>query len=499
MAKRRPPQTLVAWLAAVAGARKQRPAIVSDGQEWSYGEFWARAGGIARHLLHDRGLAPGDRVAIAGANEPDYLAAYFGIQRAGCVVVPLNVLLDVASMREQLELVGASAAIVGEVDEEIREGLAATLPTFELAGLPQDDGGRLPSLSPSTSACILLTSGTTGRPKGVVHSQGTLLHATLQMASALPIEPDDRTLAFLPFYTAIGEQILPTLCCGASVRVLPGFDPEQVGLAARDCTTFDAVPTVMARLLDHAPLEHLARLRWILFASEPMPVSLLQRWWETLPEVETHQFYGMTEMLTMTVAGDRMLRREPATVGIPFPTSRLAAIAESGEEIADGSPGELICHSPARMVGYYGDPESTRATLTAEGAVRTGDLGRIDGDGRVFLTGRLKDLIISGGLNIAPAEIEAVAVRHPGVSAAAVVGIPDERWGETPVVVAVAARGNGLEAGELLAHCRQELKSFKRPSGAALIEALPSIGIGKSDKSLIRKQILDGEIDLVRA
>jgi acyl-CoA synthetase (AMP-forming)/AMP-acid ligase II len=131
--------------------------------------------------------------------------------------------------------------------------------------------------------------------------------------------------------------------------------------------------------------------------------------------------------------------------------------------------------------------------------MRTGDLGRIDERGRVFLTGRLKDLIITGGLNVAPAEIEAVACRHPGVAAAAVVGIPDPRWGETPVVVAVPAPGNGLTAGDVLAHCRGELASFKRPSGAGLIDVLPVTGIGKSAKAVIRRRILDGEIELVRA
>lgn len=500
MAASKSPQTLVAWIAAVARAQGRRPAIVSDEQRWSYAEFWDRARGIASHLLRDLSLQPGDRVAIAGTNEPAYLAAYFGIMRAGCVVVPLNVMLDMPAIRDQLALVEASAAIVGEVEDEMRDGLAEALPTFPLQGLDNDGNGYLPDLGPSSPASILLTSGSTGRPKGVVHTQGTLLHATMQMATALPYGAEDRNLAFLPFYTAIGEQILPTLATGGSVRVLPRFDAERVALAACDCTNFDAVPTVMARLLDNAPLENLAKLRWILFASEPMPVSLLQRWWDALPNVETHQFYGMTELLPMTFASDQVLRQQPSTVGVSFPTSRIVAIEETGAEIADGSSGELICRSPARMLGYYGDKETTAEAWTADGSMRTGDLGRIDAEGRVFLTGRLKDLIISGGLNIAPAEIEAVACRHPGVSAAAVVGIPDQRWGETPVVVAVAAAGsNGLDADALLTHCREELRSFKRPSAAALIDSMPSIGIGKSDKKLIRKQILDGEIELVRA
>jgi acyl-CoA synthetase (AMP-forming)/AMP-acid ligase II len=445
--------------------------VYGDGVTWSYEEVWARAGGIARHLLRDRGIEQGDRIALVGANTPAYLAAYFGVLRAGAVVVPLNAMLDVAELREQLALVGA-AYVLGDGLEE----------AIALRELPTQGTGRLPQLRPGDPACIFLTSGSTGRPKGVVHTQGSLLHMALQLASALPFGPEERSIAFLPFFAA-AEQVLPVLCTGGSLDVLPGFDPERIARAARHATSFDAVPTVMARLLDQAPLEDLARLRWVSFASEPMPASLLRRWWDALPGVATHQFYGMTECVPVTVASDRLQREEPSSVGIPFPSTRLSAI-----------DGELVFRSPAQMLGYHGD-----TAHTADGAIRTGDLGRIDERGRVFLTGRLKDLIISGGLNVAPAEIEAVACEHPGVLAAVVVGIPDERWGETPVVVAVPTRGNGLAARDVLQHCRRELTSFKRPSAAALVDALPATGIGKSAKAVIRRQILDGEIELVRA
>jgi fatty-acyl-CoA synthase len=498
-ANRKAPQTLVAWLATVARAQGERPALIEDGEAWSYRRLWEEAGGIARRLTAKLGLAQGDRVGLVGANGASYLAAYLGIMRAGCVVVPLNAMLDAASMRDQLQLVGAAGVIAGELAEEVREGLAEEAPTWSLRTLERERCGNLPRLSPLTPACILLTSGSTGRPKGVVHTQGTLLHAALQMAAALPFERDERNVAFLPFYASIPEQVLPTLCSGGSLEVLPRFDAERVAAAARGATSLNAVPTVMARLLDQAPHDALANLRWVSFASEPMPVSLLERWWDALPGVETHQFYGMTELLTWTVANDRVLRAEPSSVGVPFPTSRLWAVDEAGDEVTDGGSGELVCHSPARMLGYHGDEEATAASRTAEGAMRSGDLGRIDERGRVFLTGRLKDLIISGGINVAPAEIEAVAIRHPGVSNAAVVGIPDERWGETPVVVAVPTSVGGADAATVLAHCRAELTSFKRPSAAAVVDSLPSTGIGKSAKSAIRRQILDGEVDLVRA
>lgn len=494
-----PPRTLVGWIGAVAAAQAARPALFCADEYWTYGELWERAAGIARHLLHDRKLAPGDRVGIIGANERAYLAAYFGVLRAGCVAVPLNAALEIRALAEQLRLVGASAVVVGELAREAADGLAAALPVWRLADLPLTGSGRLPAISPAGPACVLMTSGSTGRPKGVVHTQATLLHAALQLGSAFPFTTADRNIAFLPFYAAIPEQVLPTLCTGGALDVLPRFDAEQVARAARHATTFDAVPTVMARLLADAPLADLANLRWIMFASEPMPASLLARWWEALPGVETHQLYGMTEVLPMTIASHRMLREEPASVGAAFATARLSVLDPDGHQIADGGAGEIVCRSPATMRGYFGDPEATAAVRSPDGAMRTGDLGRVDERGRLFLTGRLKDLIISGGLNIAPAEIEAVACRYPGVISAAVVGIPDARWGETPVLVAVPVPGNGVVAQDLLAHCSRELASFKRPSAAALVQALPATGIGKSAKAVIRRQILDGEIELVRA
>jgi acyl-CoA synthetase (AMP-forming)/AMP-acid ligase II len=222
-----------------------------------------------------------------------------------------------------------------------------------------------------------------------------------------------------------------------------------------------------------------------------MPPALLRRWHDALPGVEAHQFYGMTELVPATTASHRMLLEDPETVGIAFPTTLVSQ---------DEATGQLLVRSPAQMRGYYNDRAATKAALMPNGAFKTGDLGRIDERGRVYLTGRLKDLIITGGLNVAPAEIEAVACHHPGVGSAAVVGIPDARWGETPVVVGVARDGNGgLTADALLQHCRQGLKGFKRPSAAAVVESLPSTGIGKIAKNLLRDQIVRGEIALVRA
>lgn len=486
--------TLVGWIDAVASAQAQRPAIFDGSQEITYGEMWARAGGIAASLCADAAIPAASRIGLIGANEPAFLEAYLGILRAGHVAVPLNSMLDAESLLAQLEMAEAAAVVIGDVTVDLADALETYGHSLHLKKLwnestPVSHDARLPALTPDTQAMIIPTSGSTGMPKGVQHTQATLLHCALQIAAAMPFSSDDRNVCFLPFFASIPEQVLPSLCTGGSVDVLPRFDVERVADACRRATCFDAIPTLIGRLLDEAPLDALANLRWMFFASEPMPPALLRRWHEALPGVAAHQFYGMTELVPATVASHQMMLEDPTTVGVAFPTTR----------VTQDVTGELLISSPAQMRGYYNNAAATAGSLTEGGAIKTGDLGRIDERGRVYLTGRLKDIIISGGLNIAPAEIEAFASHHPLVGAAAVVGIPDPRWGETPVVIGVPREGAALGADALLDYCRQGLKGFKRPTAAAVVAELPSTGIGKIAKQLLRDQILKGEISIVRA
>ncbi|SDU46705.1 class I adenylate-forming enzyme family protein [Jiangella alkaliphila] len=490
------PASVVAWIDAVTRAQGERPALVHDGITWTYRDLWTRVEAVARHLL-STGLRPADAVGLMGANEPAFVVNYLAIMRAGGTAVPINGMLDGAAAGRQLASVDATRVFLGRVDAGVRDALAES---FRILPMDPDEPppgrGRLPVVGANSPAAIMLTSGSTGHPKGVVHTQGTMLHAVLQLTSVFPFRPDDRSVVFLPLYACIPEQVLPVLCTGGSLEILPRFEVDRVADACTRATTFDAVPTILSRLIEHAPLHKLATLRWVLFASEPMPVALLDRWWEELPGVEMHQLYGMTEVLPLSAAPHRLLRQDPASIGRAFPTTRLGVDPEH-----QGGPGggrELIGASPALMKGYYKDEIATKAAIDAGGGIRTGDLGHIDERGMVYLTGRSKDIIISGGINIAPAEIEAVAARHPAVERAIVVGVPSERWGETPVVVAVARPSSALTAGDLLAHCRSLLTTYKRPTGAGLIDSLPTTGIGKTAKDAVKKMIVNGEIDLVR-
>ncbi len=492
--------TLVGWLAAIAAAQPDRPALHGDGETWSWGHLWKRSQEIAAALIAADGFERGSRIGLIGANEPAYIAAYIGTLRAGGVVVPLNPMLSEAELVQAAEFAGLLGTVTGDVDAGRREALVTVATVWPLDELGSGGPVPLPNADPIAPACILLTSGSTGQPKGVVHTQATMLHAALQLATTFPFAPDERSVAFLPFFACIPEQVLPTLLAGGSVDCIRRFDEERVLRACADgATSFDAVPTIMARLLDSPGADRMGSLRWIMFASEPVPVPLLERWWDTLPGVAAHQLYGMTEMLTISWAEHRVLRDHPASVGHPYPTSRVRIVDPEGEPVPAGTAGEVTCASPAVMRGYLDDPAATKAGLTPDGAIRTGDLAYLDDSGLLHLKGRLKDLIISGGMSIAPAEIELTACRHPRVATAAVVGVPHPRWGETPVVVAVPAAGNTLTPADVLDFCRTELSGYKRPTAAALVDSLPQTGIGKIAKGVVRERVLSGEIQVVRA
>lgn len=486
--------SLVRWLGAVARARSQRPALIEGKLVMSYRELWDRSAAVARELLHD-GLRPGDAVGIIGANEAAYVVNYLGIIRAGGTAVPVSNMLDGQAVKSQLSFVNVRSVFLGHVQPDVHDAVTGSFRVRSMRQVSNGSSARLPNLGANSSCAIMLTSGSTGIPKGVIHTQGSMLHGALQLGSAFPFSPEDRGLVFLPLYACIPEQVLPTLCSGGSLEILPGFDIERIADACGRVTTFDAVPTVLSRLIETVPAEKLSKLRWILFASEPMPVPLLQRWWAEVPNVELHQFYGMTEVLPLTAAPDQVLRRDPSTVGYPFPTTSLTIDVDSTR--GDGS-GEVCGQTPARMRGYFESPEATSAVIGPDGAMKTGDVGRVDERGLLYLTGRKKDIIISGGINISPAEIEIVACRHPAVERATVVGVPSSQWGETPVVVAVARAGVHLTPNDLLDHCRSRLSGYKRPTAAGVVESLPTTGIGKTAKDAVRRQILNGEIDVVR-
>lgn len=490
--------TLVSRLAQVVAAQPRRPALFRGEEVWSYRDFWARAERVARSLL-ESGVPPGSRVGLVGRNSIDYVVAYVGIMRAGSAVVVPNPLLDADELREQLAHAEVAAILLGDALDSVGDELVELAGAVAISSLEAHGGEPLPGPDAGDAAVLIPTTGSTGTPKCAALTHAAMVHAADQLAAVFPVSREDVTVSFLPLHASIYEQVLPIMLSGGAVDVLPRYDPEAVSRACERGTTFDAVPTVIARLLESADHRALNRLRWIMFASEPMPPAVLERWWECVPDVKTYQFYGMTELLTITQASHELLVEERQAVGVPFASSAVRVVGDDGEERPAGEEGEVVCCSPTLMQEYFRDEAATALALGRDGSMRTGDLGAFDEAGRLHLRGRLKDIIISGGFNIAPAEIEAVACNHPAVAEAMVVGIPDDRWGETPVVVAVPRRDSGLTAAELLGHCRDRLAAFKRPSAAAVTHELPTTGIGKAEKAPVRDAIQRGELDVERA
>ncbi|MDX2061101.1 MAG: AMP-binding protein [Gemmatimonadales bacterium] len=496
-----------ALLARAAESRPDRPAVVFGGRTWTYGTVLDRARRLAGALA-GLGIVSGDRVALWATNRAEFVEVFFGVPMLGAIACPLDfwwtwqdVAAALAQTRPRVLIVGAAqlaamqAAGAGVrelgvehvlcLDEPAPAEASASYQAALDAAVPLD---RPTPVVPTDPATILFTSGSTGRSKGAVHTHGGLTAAAVTMTLELGLADDERTLHFLPLFSSCLEHLLPFTLVGATHVVMPHFDPPAVWETVRDAdiTHFDAVPTTLRRLLEVAPAKVSDSLRMISYASERMPDPLITALIDRMPHVRFIQFYGMIEHLCLTVlpAADQL--RKIGTVGRPMLGAELALLP-----VADGSEGagEIIARSPSLFAGYWQDPEATNQVMR-DGWMRTGDLGAFDQDGYLRLEGRLKEMIKTGGLTVIPSEVEAALVAHPAVADAAVVGVPDERWGEAVHAFVIPAPGASVSAADLTAFCHERLAGYKRPKAIHVVTTLPRTGIGKVARRVIREQLL---------
>ena len=428
-----------------------------------------------------QGLGPGQCIGWLGHNSPAMLAGLLACARLGAVFVPLNWRL-------------APAELVAIADHA---GLAALEHTPELADLAAQvrAGARLAGGAPLPPGDVLLvyTSGTTGEPKGALHTQAGML-ANIDMAVAVQgFTPAERVLAVLPLFHVGGLciQVLPALAAGAVVNLHARFDPGAWlhDTAAWRPTTSLLVPAVMQAILAHPgwPAADLSSLRFLNSGSSIVPVALIEAFHARgVPMV---QVYGSTETgpFSIALAPDEA-QAQVGSTGRPAPGVQLKLAAADGTPVAPGAVGEIQLRAPNLMRGYHRLPAGTGFV---DGWYATGDLARADADGRVTVVGRSKDMLISGGENIYPAEIENIASTWPGVAEAAVVGLPDDRWGEVPVLVLVPHAGAVVDLPGLQARFHQRLARFKHPRRTLLLDAVPRTALGKVQKAALRAQLLD--------
>jgi long-chain acyl-CoA synthetase len=461
---------------------------------------WHRSGELlerARRLaggLREVGVEPGDRVVVYAANRPEVPVAYNAVWRAGAVVTPAIFLLPAAELRHIVDDSGARALITSpEFAETAREaaGGAAVITTEELPELEQADPSEIVPRADSDLAALMYTGGTTGRAKGVMLSHEGVWFAGKAGHDAGYVPNINVSLTALPLSHAYGLLLtaigLHTAEPHRSV-LLRWFDPETwLALAAEHRVQIAAVVPSMIQLLVAQPLEEydLSALRFIASGAAPLAPELAAELERRLPAVEIREGYGLTETSAL-VATTPPGRGRRGSVGLPVPGTEVAVLDELDEELPPGEIGEICCRSRSAMLGYWREPDLTAETMRA-GWLHTGDMGYLDAEGYLYVVDRRKDLIIRGGFNVFPRDVEEALLEHPAIAAAAVVGRPDEAHGEE--VVAFVAPSRELDPGDVVAWARERIGGYKYPREVHVLPSLPLTPVGKVDRKALRRHL----------
>jgi long-chain acyl-CoA synthetase len=475
--------------------------------------------------LHALGIEKGDRVLVMMPNCPEVVIAYQGIARAGAVIIPVLPVLKAPEVRYIAANSGAKAVITSALLLPLLKPALADVPTMHFiisTDLPDQAQDETPSqprviafnrivemghnesqrylsplsgveVGPDDMAVVLYTSGTTGRPKGVILTQRSMVANALSSRSEEAFQQEGRVeeihLAVLPLAHAYGIVALNVGCLtGATMVMHPRFDPAAVFSAIERyrITAFAGVPAMFVALLNTPDGDKYdtSSLQYCVSGSAPLPMQVLLGF-EQKFHCPIREGYGLSEASAVLTSTRSNTDRKPGSVGRPLPGVEIRIEDEHGNPLPAGETGEIVAHGPNIMSGYYNLPEETAKTLR-DGRLYTGDMGYFDEDGYLYVVERKKDLIIRGGFNIYPRDVEEVLASHPAVVEAAVVGVPSERMGEE--VKAFVVTRAPVDAETLMAYCREKLANYKTPSQIEFLEALPRNSVGKIDKKELRKQ-----------
>jgi len=482
-----------------------------SGRRFTFAELNARSNRTA-NLLTALGVKKGDRVALLLMNGPEFLESFFAIAKIGAVCVPLNWRLVPDELAFILGDAGARVLLFGEefangvrdlhgrgsdgtrIEQWVQVGEAASCPDFALDydTLHRDasDAEPEPAAQDDDLLYIMYTSGTTGLPKGAVHTHATALWAVLTIAATAELRFKDRYLVALPlFHVGALTPITGNVYRGVTSVVLRAFDPVRTWelIAEERVTILLAVPAMlnfMLQALDRQKHDF-STVRWCMSGAAPVPVTLIESYAEL--GIEIHQVYGLTESCgpACLIGPDEAIAKAGST-GKAFFHTDVRILAEDGREVAPGQPGEIVIRGAHVMKEYWNRPEASAETLR-DGWLHSGDVATMDKEGFVYIQDRTKDMIISGGENVYPAEIENVILGHAKVGEVAVIGQPSAKWGESPLAVVVKA-DDSLSADEVLEHCQGKLARFKQPTAVEFIDVIPRNPTGKVLKRLLRER-----------
>ena len=507
---------------------------VATGRRFTYADLDARAKAAARTLTEGLGLRKGDRVALLAGNCVEFLDVFFACGKCGVVLVPLNTRQTAGELEGVVSDAEPKALIYGATFEETVEDLLRRVRgvTPVLLDAPAQRGARaagapnaittfkeifsslpLPAAPTGAAAetpdpedlyCLLYTSGTTGNPKGVMVPHRMVAWNAVNTVVSWQLREDDVSPIYTPLYHAggLGAFLTPIFAVGGTIVLLAGFDPAEVlaTIARERCTVALGVPTIFRILQEHPDwaTADFSSIRYFASGGAPLPLDIIETWQKRGANFK--QGYGLTEVgvncFAMSVEESVL---KAGSIGRPMMFTQAKLTDEQGKEVATGEVGELLLKGPHVCKGYYRNPEATAASLDAGGWFHTGDLAKKDVDGFFTIAGRKKDMLISGGVNVYPAEIEAVLFQHPRVKDVAVVGVPDTKWGEVGVAFIVRREGKDEEKislkvieekADLAAFVEARLAKYKVPREFVFVDALPRTPYGKVVKGDLRSHYL---------
>jgi acyl-CoA synthetase (AMP-forming)/AMP-acid ligase II len=496
-----------------------RDCVVFEGKRWSYGKIDERVNRLGRALT-TLGIKKGDRVGILHINCSQYVETYFAAARVGAIFVPLNFRAKADELTYMITNAEIKTLLVGDRYLDIVNSMLPQCPTVKecISVDSQRNGMRyyedlirlssaeecLCEIEDDDITILLYTSGTTGRPKGVPLSHNAFVPYVLDNVDPASPDIEERNLLTVPLYHVAGIQaMLAAIYGGRTLVLMRQFEvKEWLDTIQREkATRAMLVPTMLKRVIDDPSFEKydLSRLKVITYGAAPMPFEVIHKAIQVMPSIRFINAFGQTETgSTITTLGPedhviegteeekkKKLKRLSSSIGRPLPDVEVKIVDEEGKALPSPEVGEILARGPRVMTGYWRDEGKTAQVMMSDGWLRTGDMGWMDEEGYLYLSGRADDMIIRGGENISPEEVEDVLRLHPKVEEAAVIGVPDVEWGQQPLAVVVLKRGEAAVPEEIMEHCRSKLAGFKRPRSVVFVDMLPRNPMGK----LLRKKL----------
>jgi len=509
------------FLSIVTSICPDRAAIIFEGKRYPFSQLNDRLNSLA-NALSKLGVGKGDRVAMLQVNCNQCVEVYFAVAKLGAIYVPLNFRAKGDELTYMLNSSETNTLFVGEryIDlvNSIRPNLTSVRHYISIDG--KHDGmlyyEDMISSSPAEemvteigdddTTILMYTAGTTGFPKGVMLPHNSFAIYVLENVTPADPELEESNILTVPLYHVAGIQAMMAAIYGGRTLVMERqFEPKEwMELVEKEkVNRAMMVPTMLKQVLDHPDFSKhdLSSLKVITYGAAPMPLEVIKKALEAFPGVSFINAFGQTETastITTLSPEDHVIEgseeerekklKRLSSIGKPMSDVEMKIVDEEGRELPPGEVGEIVARGPRVMSGYWKDEEKTEKTIDRDGWVHTGDMAYMDEDGYFFLAGRATDMIIRAGENIAPEEVEAVLHSHPKIEEAAVIGVPDEDWGEQPRAVVVLKKGETATPEEIMEHCRARMASFKRPRSVVFTDELPRNPMGKVLKRVLREQ-----------